>query len=99
MPEDAERDDIVARGVEVESPTRSGALLSFHRAASGQASNAGSAGSASAASEQLNQFLIGESTPELEGFMRAIKGSSRAFVWSRSGCRYPTAAKTPPGGY
>src|SRR5213083_2856904 len=74
MPEDPEYIDIVARGIE-ELNRRHGAgrFFLFHR---------GRTWSESAQSwigwerkrgklEQLNQFLIGESTPELEGFLYA----------------------------
>jgi hypothetical protein len=49
--------------------------------------------------EQLNQFLIGESTPELEGFLlRAIVRNSRAFVSSSLWMPIPNCCVTPPGG-
>ena len=74
MPEDAEYIDIVARGVE-ELNRRHGAghFFLFHRARMWSESEQRWIGweRKRGKLEQLNQFLIGESTPELEGFLYA----------------------------
>ena len=74
MPEDAEYIDIVARGVE-ELNRRHGAghFFLFHRGRMWSESEQRWIGweRKRGKLEQLNQFLIGESTPELEGFLHA----------------------------
>ena len=101
MPEDAEYIDIVARGVE-ELNRRHGAghFFLFHRARMWSESEQRWIGweRKRGKLEQLNQFLIGEPTPELEGFLScgrscAARGHS---LRHHSGCRYPTAARHRP---
>src|SRR5437899_3832836 len=74
MPEDAEYIDIVARGIE-ELNRRHGAgrFFLFHRGRSWSESEQRWIGweRKRGKIEQLNRFLIGESAPELEGFLRA----------------------------
>src|SRR6478735_4183809 len=74
MPEDAEYIDIVARGVE-ELNRRHGAghFFLFHRGRKWSESEQGWIGweRKRGKLEQLNQFLIGEPAPELEGFLCA----------------------------
>src|SRR5437764_2291216 len=74
MPEDAEYIDIVARGIE-ELNRRHGAghFFLFHRGRVWSESEQRWIGweRKRGKLEQLNQFLIGESTPELEGFLYA----------------------------
>src|SRR5213595_3269647 len=74
MPEDAEYIDIVARGIE-ELNRRHGAgrFFLFHRGRSWSESEQRWIGweRKRGKLEQLNRFLIGESTPELEGFLCA----------------------------
>ncbi|HST09427.1 MAG TPA: glucoamylase family protein, partial [Terriglobales bacterium] len=74
MPEDAEYIDIVARGVE-ELNRRHGAghFFLFHRGRKWSQSEQSWIGweRKRGKLEQLNQFLIGESAPELEGFLCA----------------------------
>jgi cyclic beta-1,2-glucan synthetase len=74
MPEDAEYIDIVARGIE-ELNRRHGAghFFLFHRGRMWSESEQRWIGweRKRGKLEQLNQFLIGESTPELEGFLCA----------------------------
>jgi cyclic beta-1,2-glucan synthetase len=74
MPEDAEYIDIVARGIE-ELNRRHGAghFFLFHRGRMWSESEQSWIGweRKRGKLEQLNQFLIGESTPELEGFLYA----------------------------
>src|SRR5438067_1653870 len=74
MPEDAEYIDIVARGIE-ELNRRHGAgrFFLFHRGRSWSDSEQRWIGweRKRGKLEQLNRFLIGESAPELEGFLRA----------------------------
>src|SRR6059036_64720 len=74
MPEDAEYIDIVARGIE-ELNRRHGAghFFLFHRGRMWSESEQRWIGweRKRGKLEQLNQFLIGESTPELEGFLYA----------------------------
>src|SRR5437867_2873656 len=74
MPEDAEYIDIVARGIE-ELNRRHGAghFFLFHRGRMWSESEQRWIGweRKRGKLEQLNQFLIGESTPELEGFLHA----------------------------
>src|SRR5881398_1961450 len=74
MPEDAEYIDIVARGIE-ELNRRHGAgrFFLFHRGRSWSESEQRWIGweRKRGKLEQLNRFLIGESAPELEGFLRA----------------------------
>src|SRR5213592_2571002 len=74
MPEDAEYIDIVARGIE-ELNRRHGAghFFLFHRGRMWSESERRWIGweRKRGKLEQLNQFLIGESTPELEGFLYA----------------------------
>src|SRR6059036_2382157 len=74
MPEDPEYIDIVARGIE-ELNRRHGAgrFFLFHRGRSWSESEQRWIGweRKRGKIEQLNRFLIGESAPELEGFLRA----------------------------
>src|SRR6266496_3199931 len=74
MPEDAEYIDIVARGIE-ELNRRHGAghFFLFHRGRTWSESEQRWIGweRKRGKLEELNQFLIGESTPELEGFLYA----------------------------
>src|SRR5947199_3146788 len=74
MPEDAEYIDIVARGIE-ELNRRHGAghFFLFHRGRMWSESERRWIGweRKRGKLEQLNQFLIGESTPEVEGFLQA----------------------------
>ncbi len=74
MPEDAEYIDIVARGIE-ELNRRHGAghFFLFHRGRTWSESEQRWIGweRKRGKLEQLNQFLIGESAPELEGFLYA----------------------------
>src|SRR5439155_1159004 len=74
MPEDKEYIDIVARGIE-ELNRRHGAgrFFLFHRGRSWSESEQRWIGweRKRGKIEQLNRFLIGESAPELEGFLRA----------------------------
>src|SRR5881398_2443187 len=74
MPEDKEYIDIVARGIE-ELNRRYGAgrFFLFHRGRSWSESEQRWIGweRKRGKIEQLNRFLIGESAPELEGFLRA----------------------------
>ena len=101
MPEDAEYIDIVARGVE-ELNRRHGAghFFLFHRGRMWSESEQRWIGweRKRGKLEQLNQFLIGESTPELEGFLlcgRSCAARGHSFR-HHSGCRYPTAARHRP---
>ena len=74
MPEDAEYIDIVARGVEELSRRHgSGHFFLFHRGRMWSESEQRWIGweRKRGKLEQLNQFLIGEPTPELEGFLYA----------------------------
>src|SRR6266487_1582582 len=74
MPEDAEYIDIVARGVEELSRRHgSGHFFLFHRGRMWSESEQHWIGweRKRGKLEQLNQFLIGEPTPELEGFLYA----------------------------
>jgi cyclic beta-1,2-glucan synthetase len=74
MPEDAEYIDIVARGVEeLNRRHGEGHFFLFHRGRMWSESEQRWIGweRKRGKLEQLNQFLIGESTPELEGFLHA----------------------------
>src|SRR5256885_10240859 len=74
MPEDAEYIDIVARGIEELNRRHGpGHCLLFHRGRMWSESEQRWIGweRKRGKLEQLNQFLIGESTPELEGFLHA----------------------------
>src|SRR5436309_1114404 len=74
MPEDAEYIDIVARGIEeLNRRHRAGRFFLFHRGRSWSESEQRWIGweRKRGKIEQLNRFLIGESAPELEGFLRA----------------------------
>src|SRR5216110_2456886 len=74
MPEDAEYIDIVARGIEeLNRRHGTGHFFLFHRGRMWSESEQRWIGweRKRGKLEQLNQFLIGESTPELEGFLYA----------------------------
>jgi cyclic beta-1,2-glucan synthetase len=74
MPEDAEYIDIVARGIdELNRRHGEGHFFLFHRGRMWSESEQRWIGweRKRGKLEQLNQFLIGESTPELEGFLYA----------------------------
>ncbi|MFL6506180.1 MAG: glucoamylase family protein, partial [Candidatus Udaeobacter sp.] len=74
MPEDAENIDIAARGIEeLNRRHRTGHFFLFHRGRKWSESEQRWIGweRKRGKLEQLNQFLIGESTPELDAFLHA----------------------------